>query len=151
MSICVLNLETSDVIAILAMLVAGLSALYARWAWREARRSNDISLSANKKEIYDAFFELKMHMQQKSVFAELSEVSKFYYPSRNARFYLPKTLAEKVSKYFEACFSIADTNRKNGGIGRDSFEESHPHLEVEKELSSEIDEAISELIRSVNA
>jgi hypothetical protein len=150
MSTCELNLGTSDVIAILAVLVAGLSALYAKWAWREARRSNEISLSNHKKEIYDAFFELKMHMLQKAEFAELSEVSKFYYPSRNASFYLPKKLAEKISKYFEACFSIADTHRKNGGITTDGLEKCRPHLKVEKALSSEIDETISELIRSVN-
>ena len=56
MSECQINIDLSDVIAILAALVAGLSALYARWAWREAKRANEILLSGHKKEIYDAFF-----------------------------------------------------------------------------------------------
>ena len=63
-----IKLGTSDVIALLALLVAGLSALYARRSWRESRKSNEISLLAHKKEIYDAFFELKMHMNQKVEF-----------------------------------------------------------------------------------
>ncbi|MNR44660.1 hypothetical protein D3C85_1634300 [compost metagenome] len=76
-----IKLDTSDVIALLALLVAGLSALYARWSWREARRANQISMLGHKKEIYDAFFEIKMHMTQKAEFADFGEVFKFYYPS----------------------------------------------------------------------
>ena len=151
MSECQLNMDLSDIIAILAALVAGLSALYARWAWREARRANEISLSGHKKEIYDAFFELKMHMQQKAEFAELSEVSKFYYPSRNAQLYFSKSLAEKISKYYEACFWVADIHRRKGGHDGESMEKCKPHLDTEKELAPEIDKAISELIRSANA
>eukprot|EP01034_Spumella_vulgaris_P040041 gene40041-49510_t len=59
-----INLETSDVIAILAMLVSGLSALYARWSWGEAKKANQISVLGSQREIYDAFFELKMHMPE---------------------------------------------------------------------------------------
>lgn len=71
-----IKLETSDVIATLALLVSALSALYACWSWREAKKSNQISLLGQKKEI-DAFFELKMHMMQKAEFAEIGEVSSF--------------------------------------------------------------------------
>ena len=63
---CIFNisLSTSDIIAILAFLVAGLSALYARWSSIEAKKANQISLLSGRKEIYIAFFNLKMHMQQ---------------------------------------------------------------------------------------
>tara|TARA_R100000388_G_C7235496_1_gene157566 strand:- start:1221 stop:1676 length:456 start_codon:yes stop_codon:yes gene_type:complete len=151
MSECQINIDLSDVIAILAALVAGLSALYARWAWREAKRANEILLSGHKKEIYDAFFELKMHMQQKAEFAELSEVSKFYYPSRNAQLYLSKSLAEKISKYYEACFWVADIHHSRSGYDGESMERCKPHIDTEQKLAPEIDKAISELIRSANA
>jgi len=39
----------TDIIALLALLVAGLSALYARWSWREAKKANNISLLGHKK------------------------------------------------------------------------------------------------------
>jgi len=144
-------MELTDIIALVAALVAGLSALYARWAWAEAKRTNEISLSGHKKEIYDAFFELKMHMQKQAEFAELSEVSKFYYPSRNAQLYFSKSLAEKISKYYEACFWVADIHRLKGGVDVDSMEKCKPHLDTEQKLAPEIDKAISKLIRSAHA
>lgn len=110
------------------MLVSGLAAIYARWAWRQAVRENEISLFAYRKEVYDAFFELKMHMQQKAEFAELSEVSKFYYPSRNAHLYLPKELASWISCYYEACFWVADIRRSNNGLVEGSVEQCQPYL-----------------------
>lgn len=146
-----INLDTSDIVAIVSALVAALSSLYARWAWGEARRANEISLSGHRKEIYDAFSDLKIHMQQKAEFAEPYEVSKFYYPSRSVSLYLPKTLADQISKYYTACFWVAEIHRKSGGITSKSMDESHPHLEVEKSLAPMIDSALSKLIRRVNA
>lgn len=151
MDTCELNLGASDIIAIVAALVAGLSALYARWAWSEARRSNEISLSGHRKEIYDAFFEIKMHMQQKAEFAELSEVSKFYYPSRNAGLYLPDRLANQISSYYEACFWVADIHRSTGVLTTESMDKSRPHLEAENDLAPKIDSALSTLIKKINA
>lgn len=43
----------SDYIALLAVTVALLAALYARWAANEAKRANDISLHVHKVEIYE--------------------------------------------------------------------------------------------------
>lgn len=150
MSECQINLGSSDIIAILAVLVAGLSALYSRWVWQEAKRSNEISLSEHKKEIYDAFCELKMHMQHKAEFAEISEVSKFYSASKKAQLYLSSDLANKISKYYESCFWVANTHRRQGGHDTESMDICKDHLVVEQELAPEIDKAISESIRSAN-
>lgn len=146
-----IKLGTSDVIALLALLVAGLSALYARWSWREARRANQISMLGHKKEIYDAFFELKMHMTQKAEFAELGEVSKFYYPSKNAKIYLPSDLAKDIEKYFDACFWIADIHRKYGGISKESSGECKQHIDAEKELAPKIEKQIIKLLKKAQA
>ena len=43
----------SDYIALAALAVALLAALYARWAANEAKRGNDISLHVHKVEIYE--------------------------------------------------------------------------------------------------
>jgi len=150
---CVLEIKlaTSDVISILAFLVATLSALYARWSWREAKKSNQISLLGHKKAIYDAFFELKMHMMQKAVFAEIGEVSKFYYHSKNAKIYLSSSLAKDIETYFDACFRIADNHRKYGGITAESSTECEKHIEVEKELSPKIEKEIISLLKEAQA
>jgi len=144
-----MKFDASDVIALLALLVAALSALYARWSWNESRKANQISLLGHKKEIYDAFFELKMHMTQKAQFAELGEVSKFYYQSKNAKIYLPSSLAKDIEKYFDACFGIADASGKYGGVTKESSAECEKHVKVEKELAPKIEKEIIKLLQGV--
>lgn len=46
-------MNQSDYIALAAVAVALLSALYARWAANEAKRANDISVHVHKVEIYE--------------------------------------------------------------------------------------------------
>lgn len=146
-----IKMGASDVIALLALLLAGLSALYARWSWSEAKKANQISLLGHKKEIYDAFFELKMHMTQKAEFAELGEVSKFYYQSKNAKIYLSSTLAQDIEKYFDACFWVADIHRKYGGISKESSAECEKHMETEKELAPKIEKEILKVLQDAQA
>jgi hypothetical protein len=150
---CVFEIElgTSDVIALLALLVAMLSALYACWSSYEAKKANQISLLGHKKEIYDAFFKLRRHMVQKAEFAELGEVSKFYYPSKNAKIYLPSDLAKDIEEYFDACFWIADIHRKHGGISKESNRECGRHTETEKELAPEIERKFIKLLEKGQA
>lgn len=142
--------EVSDIIALLALLVAGLSALYARWSWREAKKANNISMLAHKKEIYDAFYELKRHMTAKAQFAELGEVSKFYYHQRNSKIHLPSDLAEDIEKYYDACFWISDIHRRDGGLTKDNGVEFKPHLDTEKQLAPRIEKALIRLIQEAN-
>lgn len=143
--------ETSNVIALIALLVSVLSALYARWSGIEAKRSNEFARADNKKQIYDAFFELKMHMTQKAEMADAAEVSKFFYHRKNSHLYLSDDLANKISKYHEACFWIANINRRGNGHTAESLEECKPYLEVEKNLSIAIEKELSELIKAANA
>ena len=144
-----ITLNTSDVIAVLALLLAGLSALYARWSWYEAKKANQISLFGHKKEIYDAFYELKTYMMRNAEFAEQGEVSKFYYPSRNAKIYLPFNLAKDIEEYFDACFWITKINQKYGGMSEESIAESKQYIDVEKDLMAKIDDAFLYLFKEV--
>lgn len=146
-----IQLGASDIIALLALVLAGLSALYARWSWSEAKRANQISLLGHRREIYDAFFELKMHMTQKAEFAELEEVSKFYYQSRNARIYLPSALAKDIEKYFDACFWVADIHRNYGGISKERHAEGKKHLQVGYELAPKIEKEILKVLQDAQA
>lgn len=144
-------LDLSDGVALSSALVAVLSAIYARRSAAEARRSNEISLLKHRREIYDAFFELKMHMQHQGESADLSEVSKFYYPSRNARIFLSSELSQKISKYYEACFGIAQIYLRSNGRMGENMDKCGPYLEAEKKLALEIEEDLLELIQVTNA
>lgn len=116
LSECVFTLSTSDVIAILAALVAGLSALYARWAAKEAKRANELALLSHRKIIYDAFYELKMHMEQRGLRPEMEQVSRFYYPSRDAAFYVKESLSNEITNYYELCFKVADLAKTGNAL-----------------------------------
>nr|WP_289113625.1 hypothetical protein [uncultured Halomonas sp.] len=144
------KLETSDLIALLALLVAGLSALYARRSWREAKQANNISLLAHKKEIFDAFYDLKRYMVAKAQFAESGEISKFYYHQRNAKIYLPSDLAEDIEKYYNACFWISEIRRRDGGLTKDNGAEFQPHLDIEKKLAPKIEKELVRLLQAAN-
>ena len=143
---CILEIKLglSDAIALGALILAGLSALYARWSLNEAKKANKISLLSYRKEVYDAFFELKMHMIIKAEFAELGEVSKFYYPSKNAKFYFSSALAQDIEMYYEACLGIANPNRNYGRIPKEEY------VETEIRLSSKMDNDITKLLHPYN-
>jgi hypothetical protein len=136
------TMTTSDWLSCAAILVAALSSVYARWAWSESHKANQISLHAHKKSIYDAFFELKMHMVQKARFAETEHVQKFYYGARNARFYFDKKIADKLRDYYEQCFYIAELN-----LQKTAKAELPSLIDEAIALSDEIERLISEDIK----
>ncbi|MBR8844732.1 hypothetical protein [Pseudoalteromonas sp. JC3] len=98
-------------LAVIAILVAILSAHYARKALGETKRSNVIALHSSKKEIYDAFLHLKSHMEQKADGVELTAVSNFYQHYKNSILYFDEALSKDIEIYFKMCFQIADLNR----------------------------------------
>ena len=138
-------MNNSDWLALAAILVAALSALYTRWAWSEANKANKINLHSHKKEIYDAFFQLKIYMGQKADFAEKEHVHKFYYGSRSAHFYFCKEIADKLKKYFDQCLYIADMNSTN--LTGEQRIELVDKAKNAKSLSVEIEKLIFEDIK----
>ena len=54
-----MTLTITDAVAWLAVLVSALAALYARWAAREAKRANRLSLQARREEIYRSLIEFQ--------------------------------------------------------------------------------------------
>lgn len=147
----------SLVIAFLSLGIAILSVVYARKASisaeqsaLEARKSNEITRSVKIKDIYDAFQKLEKHMITQAEKAERSEVQKFLTFSVDAKLYLDQALAEKISQYLQVCFSIARRNNPFSGLTEKLIEENRLDLESERRLASEIENELSELIRSAN-
>ena len=142
-----MELSASD---IFTLLVAVLAALYARWSSMEAKKANQISLLSGRKEIYIAFLNLKMHMQQCQGSAQLAEVSKFYYLVLNAWMYFPDSLAEEIKDYYDACFWIAEIHNRKEGVTPQSREDQERYLEIEKKLSSTINSKILKIFQNMN-
>jgi len=103
----------ADLIAFLSFLGAALAALYARWAWAEARRANELSVHSNRMDIYRALHKLRFAVQTKGIMIEAQHVAPFYHPSREARFYFSNAgTSQKLVEYFEVCFELAECTRK---------------------------------------
>ena len=88
-------------------------------------------------------------MTQKAQFAELGEVSKFYYHQKNAKIYLPSDLAEDIEKYYDACFWISDIHRRDGGLTKENGADFKPHICNEKQLAPKIEKALVRLLQEV--
>lgn len=129
------KMRITDTIALLTLLVAGLSALYARWSWRESNKANNISLLGNRKEIYYVFYELKMHTILKAQFAGPGEVSKFYYHQKNTKIYLPSDLAEDIENTMTLAFGFPIFIKDDGGFTKENGADFKPHIYNEKQLA----------------
>lgn len=140
---------TSLVIAVASFIVAILSAYYTYSTLCTSKKANEISLLERRSEIYTAFRELKIHMQQKSRFADMSEVAKFYYSSENAKIYFPSDLATEIEIeiYFNACFQLADIHFKYKGINNHSSIESQQHIDIQKNLATKLDAKIVDILK----
>lgn len=143
------NIDSSDLIAVAAVLVSGLAALYAKWAWREANRANELTLLGHRKAIYDAFFALKAHMTQYDQSAQINEVSKFFYPSRDASLYFAPKLAELISDYYAACFRVANLARARP-LSEEELIDIQTNLEKSAKLAPEIEKSIYCVISRVS-
>ncbi|WP_022653144.1 hypothetical protein [Aquaspirillum serpens] len=98
-------------VSVASFLVSIASAVFAKITSNAAKKANDINLHVYQKKIYDAFLELRMHMIMKSISAEMSEVSKFYYPAKEAEFYFSSEIAKQFQTFFDLCFEVADLAR----------------------------------------
>lgn len=103
-----------------------------------ANRQEKLSSADRKKEIYDAFFHLNMHMMQKRQFANINHVSMFYRYTRDARIYFP-SVQKEIQEYFDHCFAIASNNEANNGITQESSSQNQIHLKELDELSPQIE------------
>lgn len=146
-----LSLGASEVIAILAALVAGLSALYARWAAEEAKRANELALLSHRKAIYDAFYELKIHMRQRGLRPDMEQVSKFYYPSRDSAFYVKESLSSEIAKYYDLCFKVADLARLGDGLCPSERDEVKTAFDQARKISEEIDSGLKAVVKKYAA
>lgn len=142
--------ECKEPIEFLSMLGGWFSAictLAAVWAALHiSSKQNEISTANQKEEIYDAFFELKMHMTQKLRFAERSEVSKFYHFARKSKRIFSKKISSDINEYYEACLEISIINEQNRSA--EKTELIDPSILTKKvcELAGKIDSEIMEVL-----
>jgi hypothetical protein len=146
-------MDTSSWVAAASLLAALLSALYARWMWGEARRTNFLALHTNRIDVFRAFNSLRQAVQEQGNRVELQRVSAFFHASQESKFYFsePKT-SQLLGQYFDTCFALTEQARKLARphlteAERNSIEEQQDILsaqeqalfaETEKQLEKEL-------------
>jgi hypothetical protein len=136
--------DISTGLAIVAILVAVLSANYAREALSASKKSNDIALHSSQKEIYDAFLALKSHMTQRADLAEMEYVGKFYQSSINSKLYFDEKLSSEIERYFKTCFKIADLNRTK--LTKEQRRELMAKAKVAEKFANAIEPQLNEVL-----
>ena len=115
-------------IAMLSLAVAVIAALYAKWVWTEARKTNLLALHVHRLEVFRDFQRLRQSVQEKGMGTTAQAVKEFYQPSRESKFYFSsKKTSELLVQYFNICFSIAEQTRK---LDRENLDEQ-TRLEIE--------------------
>lgn len=149
--------ELSEIISILALVVASGSALYARWSWREAKRANDIATHEKQLSIYKAFESLKFAMVQKADSITHEDTGKFYTASRDSEFYFTPDIHNKIKEYFDVCFDLAviNRNKQTRNYEGEKLDEVHNNqdslLEKEARLANEIDSELRKVCTIVES
>lgn len=148
-------MNAAELIALGSFLAACLAALYARWVWREARKTNDIALHERKLQVYKAFEALRFAMFAKADSIGHADTAGFYSHSRDSEFYFTPEVYEKLRQYFDTCFQLAELNRKKAtrkSMGHelaDLYKEQDRLLSQEADLSKEIDAELRSDIKIV--
>jgi hypothetical protein len=103
-------METSEYIAIVASLVALLSAIYARWTWKEAKKANNIAR-------INTLLTLKQH------YSELQQTE-----HEKSKAWLDGKKSKVSDGYTEACFvAAADYQKKHRQVS-EQLEQLKPEL-----------------------
>lgn len=128
-------LVQSDYIALAALGVSALSALYARWAANEAKRANKIALHVHKVEIYEEAVSFSDCFRGLFSVPTVERLEKFRKNAvQRAELYLSNEVYLQLKEIYEHCseseiwLSIAESEPKMEGTPN--------HLEVRQEYKS---------------
>lgn len=138
-------MELATGISSLALVMAFAVAIYARRSWLESQRANSIALHEKQLGVYRSFNSLKFSMLQKAGCITHEETGRFYTPSRDSEFYFKLETHNRIMKYFETCFKLAELNKhtQTRKYSKKELDEVYKKqdilLEQEAELSNEID------------
>ena len=149
--------NTSTLFVVGSFLVAILAALYARWVWGEAHRTNLLALHTHRMEVFRAFHRLRQSVQAEGIGVTKQMVGEFLGPARESRFYISEAKTSVLlNEYYEICFSFTEQSRKLGrsdlsDVIRKGLQDEQDRLsEKEQEVSSAAEAQVEkELLQGV--
>jgi hypothetical protein len=99
-------METSYLISFLAILISGLSALYARHAVKEAMRSNEIAIHNERLRIFKGILELRGELSRHGVNIKEHDLFGYYENVQLSEFYYNETIHKKIKEYFDTAWEV---------------------------------------------
>lgn len=115
-------LEQADYIALAALGISALSAIYARWAANEAKRANNIALHVHKVEIYEEVVSFSDCFRGLFSVPTTERLEKFRKNAvLRAELYLSGEAHQQLTEIYKHCYenevwlSIADSEPKREG------------------------------------
>jgi len=115
-------MQTSDFIAIGSVLVASLSALYARWSVQTARRQNEISLHSERLRVYRGVVDFGVKLAAKGPAINEKDIWAFDEWVQLSEFYFNKEIYDRLEKIFQDSMKLLDKNDEWNVMERSSEE-----------------------------
>jgi len=122
-------LQQSDYIALVSAAIAGLSALYARWAVSEAKKANEISLHAYKVQIYEEVVSFSDCFRGLFTVPSASRLEQFKkFAVQRSEIYLSPEVYEQLNSVYKHCY---DQEIWLGVVANESYDPSTGPNELE--------------------
>ena len=128
-------------VTLISTLIAALAALYARWVWSEARRTNQLGLHARRIEVLRSLRQLRQSVQVQGLHVTKTDVRIFLDSAYEAKFFFsePRTV-QLLDEYYKICFSLTEQRRM---LSRETLtDDKRQALEAEQDRLSCCEEAV---------
>jgi hypothetical protein len=126
--------DASIIVAVVAALVAALSAVYARWQAVAAGRANEIALHESRLTVYKGLGRFRAHISARGVTIKEEEVWRFSEVVELSEFYFPSTIHPRVNKVFEDALKLLSLNDEWEDARRNNAEQANALLKQRHEL-----------------
>lgn len=153
-----MDLTNTDFIAIGSALVAGLSALYARWAVKASKHQNEISLHAERLNVYKGvtIFGSKLAANGPSI--QDTDVWKFHECVQLSEFYYSAAIHKRLDTAFTQALSMLVKNdewkfakEEGSANAKDISDERHKIHRALRDECFSISDAMKENLRLAKA
>jgi hypothetical protein len=118
-------MEWSNIVSIVSVFIAGLAALYARWAALAASRQNEIALHSERLRVYRGVVDYGCKLAGRGPAIKQTDVWTFNESVQLSEFYFNRAIFERLDSVFEESMQLLGLNDEwsSADHGRDAKRE----------------------------
>ena len=145
--------DLGALVALGAAFVSGLSALYARWQAKAAKRANEIALHENRLRVFKGLSRYRVHLTSRGASIAEEEVWKFSEEVELSEFYFPKHIHPLLQHIFDGSLKLLTLNDEWRGAKEEGSSTAKEFVkqrhELARSLRDECQNATIELKRNL--